>query len=78
MNTPPPLQGINFIDLKQQYQRLKPAIDQRIQAVLDHGQYIMGPEVAELEKRLRDYVGVEHAVGVSDGTTALQIAMMGN
>ena len=76
MNTPPPLQGINFIDLKQQYQRLKPAIDQRIQAVLDHGQYIMGPEVAELEKRLRDYVGVEHAVGVSDGTTALQIAMM--
>lgn len=76
MNTPAPLQGINFIDLKQQYQRLKPAIDQRIQAVLDHGQYIMGPEVAELEKRLRDYVGVEHAVGVSDGTTALQIAMM--
>ena len=76
MNIPVPLQGINFIDLKQQYQRLKPAIDQRIQAVLDHGQYIMGPEVAELEKRLRDYVGVEHAVGVSDGTTALQIAMM--
>lgn len=76
MSTPAPLNGINFIDLKQQYQRLKPAIDQRIQAVLDHGQYIMGPEVAELEKRLADYVGVKHAIGVSDGTTALQIAMM--
>lgn len=76
MSTPSPLDGINFIDLKQQYQRLKPAIDQRIQAVLDHGQYIMGPEVAELEKKLAAYVGVRHAVGVSDGTTALQIAMM--
>ena len=76
MTSPAPLQGINFIDLKQQYQRLKPAIDQRIQTVLDHGQYIMGPEVGELEKQLAAYVGVSHAVGVSDGTTALQIAMM--
>ena len=71
-----PLQHIDFIDLKQQYRRLKPAIDERIHAVLNHGQYIMGPEVAELEKRLAEYVGVRHAIGISDGTTALQVAMM--
>ena len=71
-----PLQNIDFIDLKQQYRRLKPAIDERMQAVLNHGQYIMGPEVAELEKRLAEYVGVRHAIGISDGTTALQVAMM--
>ena len=71
-----PLQNIDFIDLKQQYRRLKPAIDERIHAVLNHGQYIMGPEVAELEKRLAEYVGVRHAIGISDGTTALQVAMM--
>ncbi|MDO4905412.1 MAG: DegT/DnrJ/EryC1/StrS family aminotransferase [Lautropia sp.] len=70
------LSGIPFIDLKQQYRRLKPAIDTRMQAVLDHGQYIMGPEVTELEERLARFVGVRHAIGVSDGTTALQIAMM--
>ena len=68
--------SINFIDLKAQYQHLKPAIDARIQAVLDHGQYIMGPEVAELEQQLAAFVGVKHAIGVSDGTSALQIAMM--
>jgi UDP-2-acetamido-2-deoxy-ribo-hexuluronate aminotransferase len=68
--------SINFIDLKAQYQHLKPAIDARIQAVLDHGQYIMGPEVAELEQQLADFVGVKHAVGVSDGTTALLVALM--
>lgn len=73
---PAPLSGIQFIDLKQQYRRLKPAIDQRMQAVLDHGQYVMGPEVAELEEKLAAFVGVDHAVGVSDGTAALQIAMM--
>jgi UDP-2-acetamido-2-deoxy-ribo-hexuluronate aminotransferase len=67
---------MNFIDLKTQYQHLKNDIDARIHAVLDHGQYIMGPEVAELEAQLAAYVGVKHAIGVSDGTAALQIAMM--
>ncbi|MDN0075917.1 DegT/DnrJ/EryC1/StrS family aminotransferase [Crenobacter sp. SG2303] len=67
---------MNFIDLKSQYQHLKADIDARIHAVLDHGQYIMGPEVAELEAQLAAYVGVKHAIGVSDGTTALQIALM--
>ena len=73
---PAPLQNIDFIDLKKQYLRLKPEIDARMQAVLDHGQYIMGPEVKELEQQLAAYVGVKHAIGVSDGTTALQIALM--
>jgi UDP-2-acetamido-2-deoxy-ribo-hexuluronate aminotransferase len=68
--------SIAFTDLATQYQHLKQAIDARIQQVLDHGQYILGPEVAELEEKLATYVGVKHAVGVSDGTTALQMALM--
>jgi UDP-2-acetamido-2-deoxy-ribo-hexuluronate aminotransferase len=67
---------IEFADLKAQYRQLKERIDARIQAVLDHGQYIMGPEVAELEQKLAAYAGVKHCVGASDGTTALLIAMM--
>ena len=63
-------------DLKTQYRRLKPRIDARMQAVLDHGQYIMGPEVAELEGKLAAYVGSKHCIGVADGTTALLVAMM--
>ena len=67
---------IEFIDLKTQYSRSKDRIDSRIHAVLDHGQYIMGPEVGELEAKLASFVGVKHCVGVSDGTTAMMIAMM--
>jgi len=67
---------IDFIDLKTQYAALKPRIAQRMQAVLDHGQYIMGPEVQELEARLADYTGARHCVTVSSGTEALLIAMM--
>ena len=67
---------IPFVDLKTQYHRLKPAVDARIQAVLDHGQFIMGPEVRELEETLADYVGVKHCIGVASGTDALLIAMM--
>ncbi|AXK38484.1 DegT/DnrJ/EryC1/StrS family aminotransferase [Crenobacter cavernae] len=70
------MRTMNFIDLKTQYQQLKTDVDARIHAVLDHGQYIMGPEVAELEDQLAEYVGVKHAIGVSDGTTALLIALM--
>lgn len=65
-----------FIDLKAQYAALKERIDGRIQAVLDHGQYIMGPEVAELERTLAAYVGVKHCVTVASGTEALLISMM--
>ena len=67
---------IEFADLKAQYRLLKERIDARIHGVLDHGQYIMGPEVGELEGRLAVYTSAAHCVGASDGTTALLIAMM--
>ena len=67
---------MEFIDLKTQYQQLKGVIDERIARVLEHGRYIMGPEVAELEQRLAEYVGVEHCIGVANGSDALMIAMM--
>ncbi|TVO72423.1 DegT/DnrJ/EryC1/StrS family aminotransferase [Sedimenticola selenatireducens] len=68
--------SIPFIDLKTQYQALKPQIQERINRVLDHGQYIMGPEVGELEEKLALYVGVKHCIAVSSGTDSLLIAMM--
>jgi UDP-2-acetamido-2-deoxy-ribo-hexuluronate aminotransferase len=67
---------ISFIDLKAQYKALKSAIDRRIQNVLDHGQYIMGPEVRELEECLEIYTGAKHCITVSSGTEALLIALM--
>ena len=67
---------MDFIDLKSQYLASRALIDARIQAVLDHGQYIMGPEVAELEARLADWTGTRHCVTVSSGTEALVIALM--
>jgi UDP-2-acetamido-2-deoxy-ribo-hexuluronate aminotransferase len=67
---------IPFIDLNTQYQRLKTEIDAGIQRVLDHGQYILGPEVAELEEKLAAYTGSKHCITVANGTDALQIAQM--
>jgi dTDP-4-amino-4,6-dideoxygalactose transaminase len=67
---------MKFIDLQAQYQHLKTRIDKRIHAVLDHGQYIMGPEVQELEARLAEYVGVKHAITCANGTDALTLALM--
>jgi len=67
---------MEFIDLKSQYQRLKPQIDAAIQRVLDHGQYILGPEVAELEEKLAAYTGAKYCISVANGTDALQIALM--
>jgi UDP-2-acetamido-2-deoxy-ribo-hexuluronate aminotransferase len=67
---------MQFIDLKSQYTALKPEIDAAIQRVLDHGQYIMGPEVAQLETQLAAFVGVPHCITVSSGTEALLIALM--
>lgn len=68
--------SIEFIDLKTQYSRLREPIRARIDAVLEHGQFIMGPEVAELEQRLAAQVGVRHCISVSSGTDALLVAMM--
>ncbi|MFM2059162.1 MAG: hypothetical protein RLY71_3547 [Pseudomonadota bacterium] len=67
---------MQFIDLKSQYTALKSDIDAAIQRVLDHGQYIMGPEVKELESRLAAFTGAKHCVTVSSGTEALLIALM--
>lgn len=67
---------MEFIDLKAQYQHLKNRIDTRIQKVLDHGNYILGPEVYELEEKLSEYVGVKHTISCANGTDALQLALM--
>jgi len=66
---------MEFIDLKEQYRRYKAETDDRIQQVLAHGHYIMGPEIAELEQALAGYVGVKHAMTVSSGTDSLEIAL---
>ncbi|MDW3681728.1 DegT/DnrJ/EryC1/StrS family aminotransferase [Cupriavidus sp. CV2] len=65
-----------FIDLKAQYRALQPQIQERINRVLDHGQYIMGPEVSELEEKLAAYTGAEHCITVASGTEALLISLM--
>ena len=67
---------IPFTDLKSQYAALREDIDLRIHKVLDHGQYIMGPEVGELEERLAAYVGVRYCVAASSGTDTLLMALM--
>jgi dTDP-4-amino-4,6-dideoxygalactose transaminase len=67
---------MQFIDLAAQYKHLKTKIDKRIQTVLDHGKYIMGPEVQELEAELAKYVGVKHAITCANGTDALTLSLM--
>lgn len=68
--------SIPFIDLKSQYEALKPQIQERINRVLEHGQYIMGPEVKELEEKLQQYTGAKHCITVASGTEALLISLM--
>ena len=68
--------SIPFIDLKTQYQQHKLEIDDAIHRVLDHGQYIMGPEVRELENQLADYIGVKYSLACSSGTDALVLPLM--
>lgn len=67
---------IEFIDLKAQYRELKDDIDKSIFKVLDHGQYILGPEVQAMEDALANYTGAKHCISVSSGTEALLIALM--
>ena len=74
---------MEFIDLKAQQKQLvskditlRENIDQKIKSVLDHGRYILGPEVDEIEKTLAKFVGVKHCIGVSSGTDALLISLM--
>ncbi len=66
---------ISFIDLKAQYRALEKQIRARIDNVLEHGQYIMGPEVRELEEKLTEYVGVKHCITAASGTASLEIAL---
>jgi UDP-2-acetamido-2-deoxy-ribo-hexuluronate aminotransferase len=70
------MKTIPFIDLKAQYQALREPINKQIQTVLEHGQFIMGPEVEELERRLAKFTGVKHAIACSSGTDAAILAMM--
>ena len=67
---------IPFVDLKIQQTAIRPLLERNIETVLRHGQYIMGPEIKQLEERLAEYVGVKHCITVSDGSKALLIAMM--
>lgn len=67
---------LNFIDLAAQQVALRPQIERNIETVLRHGQYIMGPEVAELEGKLAAYTGARHCITVASGTEALLISLM--
>ena len=68
--------GIDFIDLAVQQRKLRPKIEYNMHKILRHGQYIMGPEVKELEEKLAAYVGVKHCISASSGTDTLLIALM--
>ncbi len=67
---------MDFLDLKTQQKRIRKPLEKRIRTILDHGAYIMGPEVFELEEKLADYCGVKHAISCSSGTDALLIPLM--
>ncbi len=67
---------MQFIDLKAQYRRIQDSVQQRMNQVFEHSQFVMGPEVGELESRLTDYVGARHCITVSNGTDALLMALM--
>jgi UDP-2-acetamido-2-deoxy-ribo-hexuluronate aminotransferase len=66
---------MDFIDLKAQYRKFEPAINERIHQVLEHGRFIMGPEIEELEAVLAEFVGCRHAITVASGTDSLEIAL---
>jgi UDP-2-acetamido-2-deoxy-ribo-hexuluronate aminotransferase len=68
--------AIDFVDLKTQYRELKASINTRVQAVLEHGQFILGPEVKELEEKLATYTGGRYCVTCASGTEALLISLM--
>lgn len=67
---------MQFIDLKKQYKELEQSISTRIKRVFEHGQYILGPEIFELEQRLAEYTGAKHCITVSSGTDALLVALL--
>jgi UDP-2-acetamido-2-deoxy-ribo-hexuluronate aminotransferase len=66
---------VPLLDLKRQYVAIKGEIDSSIQKVLDHGMFVMGPEVKELEEKLAKYCGVKNGIGVASGTDALLLSL---
>lgn len=71
-----PAEPIRFVDLARQQERIRDRIDAAIARTLDHGQYIMGPEIGELERALAEFCGAKHAIAVSSGTDALALVLM--
>ena len=71
-----PSDNLNFVDLQTQQDAIRPQLEQHLHRVLEHGQYILGPEVGELEQRLAAYTGARHCISVSSGTEALLISLM--
>src|SRR3546814_680173 len=71
-----PNSPIHFIDLEAQQAKIRPQVDQAIKKVLDHGIYIMGPEIAEFEKNLGNFCGAKHNLSCSNGTDALAFGLM--
>ena len=67
---------MDFIDLKSQYRRIHDSVNARMQKVFEHGQYILGPEITQLEQQLAAYVGVQHCITASSGTDTLLIALL--
>ncbi|MCG6892182.1 MAG: DegT/DnrJ/EryC1/StrS family aminotransferase [Desulfobacteraceae bacterium] len=67
---------MKFVDLHAQQQRIRSNIEERIGKVLDHGQYVMGPEIGDLEEKLADFTGTRYALACSSGTDALLMALM--
>ena len=67
---------MKFLDLQEQQERIRPSLERRLSDIFDHGAYIMGPEVFELEEKLANYCGVKHAISCSSGTDALLIPLM--
>lgn len=70
------MRELTMVDLKSQYQNIKPEIDDAIQNVIDGAQFIKGPAVIEFQNKLADYLKVKHVIACANGTDALQIAMM--
>jgi UDP-2-acetamido-2-deoxy-ribo-hexuluronate aminotransferase len=77
MNKPIMCKNLDFIDLERQRARLGPDLDRAIRRVLEHGNYIMGPEVRELETALTEFCGAQHSITCSNGTDALGLILMG-
>ena len=67
---------MDFIDLSTQQKKIRPSLDKRFKKIMDHGKYIMGPEVFEVEEKLADYVGVKYCISCSSGTDALLIPLL--